>query len=65
MGTNWLIQHDLISKTMEPKFKVPKANLIDTEKLKLKTKPLRSVLKVPSKMVIKRKDLAANWDELF
>ena len=65
MGIYMFIQHDLISKTMEPKFKVPKANLIDTERLKLKAKPLRSVLKTPSKMVIKRKDLPTNWDELF
>ena len=65
MGIFRFIQHDLISKTMKPKFEIPKANLIDMEKLKQKTKPLRSVLKVPSKTVIKRKDLAANWDELF
>ena len=65
MGKNIFIQHDLISKTMKPKFDVPRDKLIDLEKLKQKTKPLRSVLKVPSKLIIKRKDLAANWDEFF
>jgi len=51
---------------MKPKFEVPKEKLIDLEKLKQKAnKPLKSVLKAPSKMVIKRKDLAPNWDELF
>ena len=50
---------------MKPKFDVPRDKLIDLEKLKQKTKPLRSVLKTPSKLIIKRKDLAANWDEFF
>jgi hypothetical protein len=50
---------------MKPKFEVPREKLIDLEKLKQKTKPLKSVLKNPSKVIIKRKDLAPNWDELF
>ena len=62
MGKNILIKHDLLSKTMKPKFEVPQNKMIDLDKLKLKTKPLRSVLKNPSKMIIKRKDLQANWD---
>lgn len=54
--------HDLIGKTMKPKFDVPKDKLIDLEKLKLKTKPLKSVLKAPTKVMIKRKDLSPSWD---
>lgn len=50
---------------MKPKFDVPQDRLINLEKLKLKTKPLNSVLKSPSKLSINRKDLAANWDEAF
>jgi hypothetical protein len=51
---------------MKPKFEVPKDKMIDLDKLKLKTKPLKSVLKVPSKVsAVNRKDLAPNWDELF
>ena len=65
MGIFNVIQHDLIGKTMKPKFEVPREKLIDLDKLKQKTKPLKSVLKAPSKIVIKRKDLAPNWDELF
>jgi hypothetical protein len=33
--------------------------------MKSKAKPLKSVLKIPTKVNIARKDLAANWDESF
>lgn len=59
------MQHDLIAKTMKPKFDVPRDRLIDLEKLKQKTKPLKSVLKIPTKPMVNRKDLAPNWDEFF
>jgi|JI9StandDraft_1071089.scaffolds.fasta_scaffold39162_5 hypothetical protein len=50
---------------MKPKFEVPKDKLIDLDKLKLKTRPVKSVLKIPTKSAINRKDLAPNWDEVF
>lgn len=50
---------------MKPKFIVPANKLIDVEKYKLKTKPLKSMLKVPTKTMINRKDLPSNWDETF
>lgn len=65
MGIIDIIQHDLIGKTMKPLFEVPKDKLIDLDKLKLKTRPLKSVLKIPTKISINRKDLASNWDDTF
>jgi hypothetical protein len=59
------MQHDLISKKLKPCFEVSHDKLIDFEKLKPKSKPLKSVLRVPPKVTINRKDLAANWDEAF
>jgi hypothetical protein len=59
------MQHDLISKKLKPYFEVSHDKLIDFEKLKPKSKPLKSVLKVPPKVIINRKDLAVNWDEAF
>lgn len=56
---------DLISKSMKPCFEVPKDKLVDMEKLKSKSKPLKSSLKIPSKAVVNRKDLPSNWDEIF
>lgn len=50
---------------MKPLFEVPKDKLIDLDKLKLKTRPLKSVLKIPTKISINRKDLASNWDDTF
>lgn len=50
---------------MKPCFDLPKDKLLDLEKLKTKSKPLKSVLKIPTKMPVVRKDLAANWDECF
>lgn len=47
---------------MKPCFEIPKERLMDLEKLKAKAKSLKSVLKIPAKMNIARKDLAANWD---
>ena len=65
MGTIVIMQHDLLSKSMKPRFDIPQDRLINLEKLKTKTKPLKAVLKIPSKVSINRKDLAANWDEAF
>lgn len=50
---------------MKPKFEVPRDRLVDLDKLKQKTKPLKSVLKIPTKVIVNRKDLAPNWDETF
>lgn len=50
---------------MKPRFDIPQDRLINLEKLKAKTKPLKGVLKTPSKVSINRKDLASNWDEAF
>ncbi len=50
---------------MKPCFDIPKEKVLDLEKLKSKSKPLKAVLKVPAKVNIVRKDLAANWDEAF
>jgi hypothetical protein len=44
---------------------VPADRLVDLEKYKHKSKPLKTVLKIPSKIAINRKDLAPNWDETF
>ncbi len=50
---------------MRPCFDIPKDKLLDLEKLKAKSRPLKSVLKIPTKISIARKDLAPNWDETF
>ncbi len=47
---------------MKPCFEVPTDKLVDMEKLKPKSKPLKNVLKVPTKTSVNRKDLAADWD---
>jgi hypothetical protein len=65
MGIVLTIQYELITKQIKPCFQVPKDKLVDLEKLKAKAKPLHSVLKVPNKTIVVRKDLAANWDEAF
>lgn len=44
---------------------VPPEKLVDLEKLKSKSKPLKSALKIPTKTVVNRKDLPADWDEVF
>lgn len=56
---------DLISKKMKPCFLVPHEKLVDIEKLKPKSKPLKFALKIPTKTTVNRKDLPANWDEIF
>jgi len=56
---------DLISKKMKPCFLVPQEKLVDIEKLKSKSKPLKHALKIPTKTTVNRKDLPANWDEVF
>jgi hypothetical protein len=56
---------DLISKKMKPCFLVPHEKLVDIEKLKSKSKPLKHALKIPTKTNVNRKDLPANWDEVF
>lgn len=50
---------------MKPCYDIPKDKLLDLEKLKAKSKPLKSVLKIPTKVNVVRKDLAVNWDEVF
>jgi len=50
---------------MRPCFDIPKEKLMDLEKLKTKAKSLKSVLKIPTKINIARKDLPVNWDETF
>jgi hypothetical protein len=56
---------DLISKKMKPCFMVPADKLVDLEKLKPKSKPLKMALKIPTKTAVNRKDLPADWDEVF
>jgi hypothetical protein len=47
---------------LKPCFDVPKEKLLDLEKLKSKSKPLKMALKIPAKVTLNRKDLAPNWD---
>lgn len=44
---------------------VPHDKLVDIEKLKPKSKPLKYALKIPTKTVVNRKDLPVDWDEVF
>lgn len=50
---------------MKPVFEIPENKLADLSSLKNKTKPLKEVLKVPSKAAINRKDFDPNWDAAF
>lgn len=64
LGISFLMKHDIMAKTMKPKFEIPRDKLIDLDKLKVKTRPVNSVLKIPTK-TINRKDLAPDWDSIF
>ena len=44
---------------------ISKDKLLDLLKLKAKSRPLKSVLKIPTKVPKARKDLAPNCDEFF
>lgn len=50
---------------MKPAFEIPENKLVDLSSLKNKTKPLKEVLKTPSKSTINRKDLDPSWDAAF
>lgn len=60
-GFDW---HQLINKKMKPCFELPKEKLVNCEKLKIGSKPLKAVLK-PQKPPVLRKDMKENWDECF
>ena len=65
MGTPLFIQIDLVSKKAKPCFMIPTDKILDVQKLTTKSKPLKMVLKAPTKTTVNRKDLAHNWDEAF
>jgi len=50
---------------MKPCFELAADKLVDLEKLKPKSKPLKLALKIPAKIPINRRDLSPNWDESF
>lgn len=52
-GFDW---HQLINKKMKPCFELPKEKLINCEKLKANSKPLKGVLK-PQKPPVLRKEM--------
>lgn len=47
---------------MKPCFLVPPEKLVDLERLKTKSKPLKFALKIPTKTTVNRKDLPVDWD---
>jgi hypothetical protein len=59
------MKFEIISKKAKPFFEVPQNKLIDLEKLKSKSKPIKDMLKMPTRASIKRKDLDQNWDQAF
>ncbi len=65
MGNLKFIQIDLVNKKTKPCFQIPADKLLDVQKLKSKSRPLKMVLKPPTKSTVNRKDLAQNWDEAF